>query len=99
MSPDCRIAAVSEFMESVGGKFSDWEKALHALPHETVSEKLHLGRCFDKFKAFFAGTRGWKLFFVRNFEKSETERQLSERSIGAMISASRLFDWAENEPD
>lgn len=94
-----RTADVTTFVRDAGDKFSSWETALHSLPHETVDQQLFLGRCFDEFKSFFSGTRGWQLFFIRNSEREEDERQLSERSIGAMISASRLFDWAEGEPD
>jgi hypothetical protein len=86
------------FRATVDENFKSWESALRALPRETEDQQLHVGRCFDEFKALFEGTKGWKLFFLRNADRPDTEG-LSERSVDAMISAAKLVDWAAAEPD
>lgn len=89
---------VKTFRAAVNENYKSWESALHALPRGTVDEKLHAGRCFLEFKTFFAGTKGWKLFFIRSAERDNVEG-LSERSVGMMMATAQLMDWAAEEAD
>lgn len=89
----------AKFRDSVDERYSIWSEALSRLPHANVEQQLHLGRCFALFKELFSETRGWKLFFVKNAEKPKEQRQLSETSVDAMMSAAKLFDWADAQAD
>jgi hypothetical protein len=88
---------VNLFRNGVDEKYSTWSNALENLPHKTAEQQLHLGRCFKLFKDYFSGTQAWKLFFIRNAQKPQDRRQLSERSVDAMMAAARLYDWAEKQ--
>lgn len=89
---------VAAFRKKVDANFKTWEQALHALPRGNIEQQLHVGRCFQEFRTFFSGTKGWKLFFIRSAERDDAEG-LSERSVGMMMAAAQLMDWAVAETD